>query len=45
MYSLESTHRILMSILNIQYHDKMTKFPQIFVLLEKVPRDSKTSSN
>ena len=34
-----------MSILNIQFHDKMTKFPQIFVLLEKVPRDSKKSLN
>ena len=34
-----------MSTLNIQFHDEMTKFPQIFVLLEKVPRDSKTSSN
>ena len=33
-----------MSTLNIQLHDKMIKFPQIFVL-EKVPRDSKTSSN
>ena len=26
-----------MSTLNIQFHDKMTKFPKIFVLLEKVP--------
>ena len=34
-----------MSTLNIQFHDTMTKFPQLFVLLEKGPRDSKTSLN
>ena len=33
MYSLESPGAILMSSHNVQFHDKIRKFPEIFVFL------------